>query len=66
MTEERKRYTFRLPNELYEELEEQATKQGISVNALILRILWEWEEAGRKKSMSEQRCNNGRDKERKN
>lgn len=48
MTEERKRYTFRLPNELYGELEEQATKQGISVNALILKILWEWEEAGRK------------------
>ena len=49
MTEERKRYTFRLPKELYQKLKQEAKKQGISINALMLNILWDWEE-GRERS----------------
>ena len=44
MTEERKRYTFRLPKGLYLKLEQEAKKQGISINALMLKILWDWSE----------------------
>lgn len=44
MTEERKRYTFRLAKGLYLKLEQEAKKQGISINALMLKILWDWSE----------------------
>ncbi len=43
MTKERKRFTFRLPEELYEQLKKEADKEGTSINALMLKILWEWE-----------------------
>lgn len=39
--DERVRFTFRLPKELFEDLKSEAKKQGFSVNALILQILWE-------------------------
>ena len=38
------RYTLRLPATLYEQLGSESSKQGISINALILQILWEWAE----------------------
>ncbi len=38
----RKRFTFRLPNSLFMDLSEEAKKQGLSLNAMILQILWEW------------------------
>ena len=36
------RFTFRIPNELLEMLKKEASKKGVSVNAQILQILWEW------------------------
>lgn len=38
----RTRFTFRLPEELYETLKDKAAVKGVSVNAIILQILWEW------------------------
>ena len=38
----RTRFTLRLPNSLYQELDERSKQIGVSVNALILQILWEW------------------------
>ena len=42
--DKRVRFTLRLPNNLIEKLKNQANRQGISINALILNILWEWVE----------------------
>ena len=42
--DKRVRFTLRLPNNLIEDLKNQANRQGISINALILNILWEWVE----------------------
>lgn len=42
--DKRARFTFRLPNELLRKLKKEAEKQGSSVNALMLQILWEWKE----------------------
>ena len=41
--DERVRFTFRLPKELFDNLKNEAKKQGTSVNALILQILWDWD-----------------------
>lgn len=41
--DERVRFTFRMPDELFSQLKKEAEKLGVSVNALILQILWEWE-----------------------
>ena len=38
----RGRFTFRLPAELLEKLKKEAKNKGVSLNALILQILWEW------------------------
>lgn len=38
----RKRFTFRLPGSLFDNLKKEADKQGLSLNAMILQILWEW------------------------
>lgn len=38
----RKRYTFRMPEELYQMAKTKADRLGISMNALLLDILWEW------------------------
>lgn len=38
----RKRYTFRMPEELYQIAKTKADRLGISMNALLLDILWEW------------------------
>ena len=48
----RKRFTFRMPKELHNELEKEARKQGTSINALILQILWEWVEDNEQKESS--------------
>jgi len=44
MTKEdtRIRFTFRLPFELFEKLNNEANNQGLSKNALLLQILWQW------------------------
>lgn len=41
-TDDRARYTFRLPGELLDRLKREAAKKGYSVNALILHILEDW------------------------
>lgn len=38
----KQRFTLRMPKKLNEELKYEARKQGISVNALILQVLWTW------------------------
>ena len=40
--DDRIRFTLRLPNELLNKLKEEARRQGVSLNALILQILWDW------------------------
>lgn len=38
----RKRFTFRLPDELYEKLKKEASEQGFSLNAFMIHILRNW------------------------
>ncbi len=40
--DKRERFTFRLPSELMMKLRDESRKSGTSVNAFILKILWEW------------------------
>lgn len=47
--DERIRFTFRLPGELYNRLKSESDKMGVSINALTLKILWEWAEVYNKK-----------------
>lgn len=35
-------FTFRLPEPLKVELKKTAEKQGVTMNAMLLNILWEW------------------------
>ena len=44
-SDKRARYTFRLPQELLSVLKKESNEIGVSVNALILQILWEWAES---------------------
>lgn len=44
-SENRKRFTFRIPSDLFELLQEKAKRTGVSTNALILQILWDWEKS---------------------
>lgn len=34
--------TFRIPEKLYKELKSEAGRKGLSINALLLNILWKW------------------------
>ena len=36
------RFTFRLPKDLYNQLGVIAEKKGVSINALILQIIWDY------------------------
>lgn len=38
-----KRFTLRLPYKLYSKLVKEANIKGVSLNSLILQILWDWE-----------------------
>lgn len=38
----RKRFTLRVPAVLMEQVDRMAIKTGVSTNALILQILWNW------------------------
>ena len=38
----RERFTLRFPTDLYNKIKTVADRQGISSNALIIEILWEW------------------------
>ncbi len=41
--DERVRFTFRVPDKLAEKLRKESERLGVTVNALILQILWDWE-----------------------
>lgn len=40
--DDRARFTFRMPEKLLTQLKKESEGLGVSVNALILQILWEW------------------------
>lgn len=40
--DERARFTLRMPKKLFDEIQALASDTGVSANALILQILWEW------------------------
>ena len=44
--DDRIRFTLRLPGQLFDKLRAQAEQMGISINSLILQILWDWAEGG--------------------
>lgn len=44
MTKETGRFTLRLTGELKEQLDESRKRMGVSLNALVVQILWEWVE----------------------
>lgn len=48
--DERMRFTFRMPEKLLNNLKCESERLGVSVNALILQILWEWAEKDDKKA----------------
>ena len=41
-TDNRERFTFRVPAKLMEKVREQSDELGVSVNAFILQVLWDW------------------------
>lgn len=45
MTKETERFTLRLTGELKEQLDEGRKRMGVSLNALVVQILWEWVES---------------------
>lgn len=47
---EKVRFTFRLPKKLFEKIKDTANHEGISVNAFILQILWDWVEKQKNKT----------------
>lgn len=44
MTKETERFTLRLTGELKGQLDENRKRMGISLNALVVQILWDWAE----------------------
>lgn len=42
MTNDINRFTLRLPRQLFEKVKAEADQIGVSCNALILQILWDW------------------------
>lgn len=42
--DKRARFTLRLPEALLDLIGKEAMKKGVSLNALILQILWDWVE----------------------
>ena len=45
MTNQRMRFTFRIPKDLKDKIDKLAKSQGVSSNALMLKILWKHFEA---------------------
>lgn len=46
---DRVRFTFRIPASLFEAVKTQAEIKGVSQNALLLQILWDWAKNQKKK-----------------
>ena len=42
MTNDVERFTLRIPKELKVKLESQRKQRGVSLNSLVLQILWDW------------------------
>ena len=42
MTKDAERFTLRLTRELKDQLDESRRRMGVSLNALVLQILWDW------------------------
>lgn len=40
--DEKIRFTFRIPLKLFNAIKSEAKEQGVSANALILQIIWDW------------------------
>lgn len=40
--DERTRFTLRIPEKLFRIIQKKADAAGVSTNALILQILWQW------------------------
>lgn len=51
----RKRFTFRIPEDLLKKVKKESQKKGVSLNALILRILEEWLDEQKKKLSTNQK-----------
>ena len=49
MTKETERFTLRLTEELKGQLDEIRKRMGISLNALVVQILWDWTEKQKEK-----------------
>lgn len=45
MTREVSRFTLRINKNLKEQLEKTGNKMGISLNSLVVQILWDWVES---------------------
>lgn len=45
MTKDTERFTLRMTKELKERLDESRKQRGMSLNALVVQILWEWQES---------------------
>ncbi len=42
MTNDVEKFTLRIPKELKVKLENQKKQMGVSLNSLVLQILWDW------------------------
>lgn len=42
MTRETERFTLRLTKKLKEQLDKSGKRMGVSLNALVVQILWDW------------------------
>ena len=61
MQDNRERFTLRIPRRLYATLTEYAERIGVSLNALISQILWEWMKKNTTDNTEEKRHDIGRD-----
>ncbi len=61
MQDNRERFTLRIPRRLYETLTEHAERIGVSLNALISQILWEWMKKNTTDNTEEKKHDIGRD-----
>ena len=49
MTNDTIRFTLRITKELKVRLDESSKRLGVSLNSLVIQILWEWAERNRKR-----------------
>ena len=54
MTNDKVRFTLRVNEELYNALKAECKRTGVSLNALIVQILWEWLEISNERDGAEE------------